>query len=54
MKANLINTHLLVSRSSAKVKVKNQGYISQKNAGGGGGGELAFHKHVLGFFNPNL
>ena len=32
MKAHLINTHLLVSRSSAKVKVKYKGYISQKIA----------------------
>ena len=32
MKAYLIDTHLLVprSRSSAKVKVKYQGYVSQK------------------------
>ena len=34
MKAYLINMHLLVprSRSSAKVKVKYKGYISQKMA----------------------
>ena len=49
MKAYLINMHLLVprSRSSAKVKVKYKGYISQKMA------VLAafvFHKHVLFHF----
>ena len=35
MKAHLINMHLLVlrSRSSAKVKVEYQGYISQKKNG---------------------
>ena len=32
MKAYLINMHLLVPRSSAKVKVKYKGYISQKMA----------------------
>ena len=38
MKAYLINMHLLVprSRSSAKVKVKYKGYISQKNGHFGG------------------
>ena len=38
MKAHLINTHLLLtrSRSSAKVKVKYKGYISQKKAVSGG------------------
>ena len=38
MKAYLINMHLLVlkSRSSAKVKVKYEGYISQKNGRFGG------------------
>ena len=38
MKAYLINMHLLVprSRSSAKVKVKYKGYISQKMAISGG------------------
>ena len=38
MKAHLIDTHLLVprSRSSAKVKVKYKGYISQKNGRFGG------------------
>ena len=38
MKAYLINMHLLVptSRSSAKVKVKYKGYISQKNGRFGG------------------
>ena len=30
MKAYLIDTHLLVLRSSAKVKVKYQGHVSQK------------------------
>ena len=38
MKAYLINMHLLVprSRSSAKVKVKCKGYISQKKGRSGG------------------
>ena len=38
MKADLINTHLLVprSRSSAKVKVKYQGHVSQKKGVWGG------------------
>ena len=38
MKAHLIDTHLLVprSRSSAKVKVKYQGDVSQKMGGGEG------------------
>ena len=38
MKAHLINTHLLVprSRSSAKVKIEYQSYISQKNGRFGG------------------
>ena len=38
MKAYLINMHLLVpkSRSSAKVKVKYKGYISQNNGRFGG------------------
>ena len=46
MKAHLFNTHLLVprSRSSAKVKVEYQGYISQKMAVLGA---LVFHKHIL-------
>ena len=46
MKAHLINTHLLVprSRSSAEVKVKYKGYISQKIAISGA---FAFHKHIL-------
>ena len=46
MKAYLINMHLLVpgSRSSAKVKVKYKGYISQKMAVLGA---LVFHKHIL-------
>ena len=37
MKAHLINTHLLVprSRSSAKVKVKYQGHVSQDGCVGG-------------------
>ena len=53
MKADLINTHLLVprSRSSAKVKVKYQGHVSQKM---GASGALVFHKHILfhGVFFP--
>ena len=46
MKAHLIDTHLLVprSRSSAKVKVKNQGHVSQKM---GVSEALVFHKHIL-------
>ena len=46
MKAYLTNMHLLVprSRSSAKVKVKYKGYISQKMAVSGA---FVFHKHIL-------
>ena len=46
MKAYLINIHLLVprSRSTAKVKVKYKGYISQKMAVSGA---FVFHKHIL-------
>ena len=46
MKAHLIDAHLLVlrSRSSAKVKVKYQGHVSQKM---GVPGTLMFHKHIL-------
>ena len=46
MKAHLINTHLLVprSRSSAKVKVKYKGYISQKMAISGA---IVFHKNIV-------
>ena len=46
MKAYLINMHLLVPRlrSSAKVKVKYKGYISQKMAVSGA---FVFHKHIL-------
>ena len=47
MKAHLIDTHLLVSRSSAKVKVKYQGHDSQKM---GVSGALVFHKHIFVFF----
>ena len=49
MKALLIDTHFLVprSRSSAKVKVKYQGHVSQKM---GVSGALVFHKHILAFF----
>ena len=36
MKAHLNDTHLLVSRSSAKVKVKYQGHVSQKMGVSGG------------------
>ena len=45
-KAHLIDTHLLVprSRSSAKVKVKYHGHVSQKM---GVSGALVFHKHIL-------
>ena len=48
MKVHLINMYLLVSRSSVKVKVEYQGYISQKIAISGA---LVFHKHIL--FNSN-
>ena len=46
MKEHLINTNLLVprSRSSAKVKVKYQGNVSQKVDGLGA---VVFHKHIL-------
>ena len=46
MKAYLINMHLLVprSRSSAKVKVKYKGYISQKMTVSEA---FVFHKHIL-------
>ena len=52
MKAHLIDTHLLVprSRSSAKVKVKYQGHVSQKM---GVSGALVFHKHILFFIWNN-
>ena len=54
MKVHLIDTHLLVprSRSSAKVKVKYQGNVSQKM---GVLGAVVFHKHILfvkGLHNP--
>ena len=45
MMAHLIDTHLVPrSRSSAKVKVKYQGHVSQKM---GVSGALVFHKHIL-------
>ena len=46
MKAYLISMHQLVprSRSSAKVKVKYKGYISQKMAVSGA---FVFHKHIM-------
>ena len=48
MKAHPIDTHLVPrSRSSAKVKVKYQGHVSQKM---GVSGALVFHKHILFFF----
>ena len=48
MKAHLIDTHLLVSRSrsSAKVKVKYQGHVSQKM---GASGALVFQTHLVWF-----
>ena len=51
MKEHLIDTHLLVprSRSSAKVKVKYQGRVSQKM---GVSGAFMFHKHILFFYAP--
>ena len=50
MKAYLINMHLLVprSRSSAKIKVKYKGYISQKMAVLGA---FVFQQHVLFSFD---
>ena len=53
MKAHLIDVHLLEprSRSSAKVKVKYQGHVSQKM---GVSGALVFHKHILFFFFLHL
>ena len=50
MKTHLIDTHLQVprSRSSAKVKVKYQGHVSQKM---GVSGALVFHKHILSDFD---
>ena len=49
MKAYIINMHVLVarSRSSAKVKVKYKGNISQKMAVSGA---FIFHKHILFIF----
>ena len=45
MKAHLIDTHLVPkSRSSAKVKVKYQGHVSQKM---GDLDALVFHKHLV-------
>ena len=46
MKAHLIDTHLLAprSRSSANVKIKYQGHVSQKM---GISRALVFHKHIL-------
>ena len=53
MKAHHIDTHLLVPRSSAKVKVKvkYQGHVSQKM---GVLGALVFHKHILFSFGKGL
>ena len=46
MEAHLIDTHLLGprSRSSAKVKAKYQGHVSQKMDASGA---LVFHEHIL-------
>ena len=46
MKALLIDAHLLIprSRSSANVRVKYQGHVSQKM---GVSGAIVFHKHIL-------
>ena len=46
MKAHLVDTHLLVPRSSssAKVKVKYQGHVSQKM---GVSGAVVFHEYIL-------
>ena len=46
MKAHLIDAHRLVprSRSSAKVKVKYHGHVSQKM---GVSGALVFYKHIF-------
>ena len=46
MKAHLIDTHLLLSMSYAKVKVKYQGHVSRKMAVLGA---LVFHKRILFF-----
>ena len=53
MKAHVIDTHLLVqkSRSSAKVKVKYQGHVSQKM---GVLGALVFQKHILFIFTYDM
>ena len=53
MKAYLINMHMLLprSRSSAKVKVKYKGFISQKMAVSGA---IVFHKHILLDFVPEI
>ena len=49
MKANLINTHLLVptTRLSAKVKVEYQGHNSGLLKKMEVSGALVFHKHML-------
>ena len=49
MKAHLIDTHLLVLRSSTKVKVKYQGRVSQKM---GVSGALVFHKRIMLMMAP--
>ena len=51
MKAHLIDTHLLVSRSSAKVNVKYQGHVSQRM---GNSEALVFHKHMLFFLKSDV
>ena len=53
MKAYVINMHLLVprSRSSAKIKRKYKGYISQKMAVSGA---FVFHKHILFCFQMQM
>ena len=54
MKAHLIDTHLLVlrSRSSAKVKVKYQGHVSQKM--GVSGGISVSQTHLVLVSSPML
>ena len=53
MEAHLIDTHLLVprTRSSAKVKVKYQGHVSQKM---GVSEALVFHKYIFFFLCPRI
>ena len=52
MKAHLIDTNLMVSRSRSSVKVKNEGHIflrKMARGGGGGGGAFMSHKYIMFF-----